>query len=165
MTGGWSILAEIGDITRFPGDKQFVSYCRLAGGAKDSGASRRHTSGNKDGNKYLRVAFGQAAICGYTHYKPVKQFFRKIKRRSDRHVARAVVAKELARIVWHVLTKQETYKGFSQRDPFGERTAHAGNLSSIGATADKPQHLTGTLKPAGLIGKSAGWPAIDLGQP
>ncbi len=112
LVNGWSILAEIGDIGRFPTDKQFTSYCRLVPGSSDSGGSRRHKSASKDGNKYLRVAFGQAGVCACTHYKPVKQFYRKIKRRSGRHVARAVVAKELAKIVWHVLSKQEPYNGF-----------------------------------------------------
>ncbi len=60
--GAWTILAEIGDIRRFPSAKQFVSYCRLVPGAKDSGGNRKHQSGNKDGNKYLRAAFGQAAV-------------------------------------------------------------------------------------------------------
>jgi transposase len=45
--GAWTILAEIGDITRFPSARQFTSYCRLVPGAKDSGGSRRHKSGNK----------------------------------------------------------------------------------------------------------------------
>ena len=110
--GAWTILAEIGDITRFPSAKQFTSYCRLVPGAKDSGGNHRHKSGNKDGNKYLRAAFGQAAVSAYTHYKVVKKFYRKIKRRSGRPVARAVVAKELAKGVWHMLTKDEEYKGF-----------------------------------------------------
>jgi transposase len=82
--GAWTIIAEIGDIKRFPSAKQFVSYCRLVPGASDSGGFHRHKSGNKDGNKYLRAAFGHAAISGYTHYKVVKKFYRKIKRRSGR---------------------------------------------------------------------------------
>jgi transposase len=110
--GAWTIIAEIGDISRFPSAKQFTSYCRLVPGAKDSGGSHRHKSGNKDGNTYLRAAFGQAAVSAYTHYKVVKKFYRKIKRRSGRPVARAVVAKELAKGVWHMLTKDEEYKGF-----------------------------------------------------
>ena len=110
--GAWIILAEIGDITRFPSSKQFVSYCRLVPGAKDSGGAHRHKSADKNGNKYLRAAFGQAAVSAYTHYKVVKKFYRKIKRRSGRPVARAVVAKELAKGVWHMLTRNEAYKGF-----------------------------------------------------
>jgi transposase len=110
--GAWTILAEVGDINRFPTAKQFTSYCRLVPGSKDSGGNYRHKSGNKDGNKYLRMAFGQAAVSAYTHYKPVKKFYRKIKRRSGRQVARAVVAKELAKVVWHMLSKDQEYKGF-----------------------------------------------------
>ncbi|MDZ7693607.1 MAG: IS110 family transposase [Balneolaceae bacterium] len=109
--GAWTILAEIGDIRRFPSAKQFVSYCRLVPGATDSGGSHRHKSGNKDGNTYLRAAFGQAAVSAYTHYKVVKKFYRKITRRSGRPVARAVVAKEPTKGVWYMLTRNEQYKG------------------------------------------------------
>lgn len=112
---GWTILAEIGDIRRFPTAKKFVSYCRLVPGSADSGGSRRHKSGSKDGNKYLRLAFGQAAVVAYSRYGPVKKFYKKITRRSGRQVGRTVVAKELAKIVWHLLTKQEPYKGFKGR--------------------------------------------------
>lgn len=108
----WSILAEVGDIRRFPSSKQFVSYCRLVPGSKDSGGKHRHRSGNKDGNRYLRMAFNQAGIIAYTHYPVVRKFYNKVKRRSGKHVARTVVGKELANIVWHMLTKGEEYKGF-----------------------------------------------------
>jgi len=111
----WSILAEVGDIHRFPSDKQFVSYCRLVPGSKDSGGKHRHRSGNKDGNRYLRMAFNQAAIIAYTHYPVVRKFYNKVKRRSGKHVARTVVGKELAKIVWHMLSKREEYKGFKGR--------------------------------------------------
>jgi transposase len=112
LVTGWSILAEVGQIQRFPTDKKFVSYCRLAPGSNDSGGSRRHKSGNKDGNKYLRLAFGQAAVNACRHYAPVRAYYHKIKRRSGKNIARTVVAKELAKIVWHILTTDEDYKGF-----------------------------------------------------
>src|SRR5699024_2352174 len=93
---------------------QFTSYCRLVPGAKDSGGSHRHKSGNKDGNPELsgRMAFGQAAVSAYTHYEPVRKFYNKIKRRRGKTVARTVVAKEFAKIVWHMLTKDQEYKSF-----------------------------------------------------
>ncbi len=34
LVGVWTILAEIGDIGRFPSAGQFLSYCRLAGGSQ-----------------------------------------------------------------------------------------------------------------------------------
>lgn len=112
LVGGWTILAEVGEITRFVSDKKFLSYSRLVPGSKNSSKTRRHKSGSKDGNRYLRLAFGQAAVNACRHYGPVKKFYTKIKRRSGSKVARAVVAKELGKIVWHILSKQEDYKGF-----------------------------------------------------
>src|SRR5690625_7844213 len=49
-----------------------------------SGASK---SRNKDGNKYLKVAFRQTAIGAVSFYPPVCQFYNKIRRRSGKHVA------------------------------------------------------------------------------
>ena len=111
----WTVVAEIGDISRFPSVKQFVSHCWLVPGAKDSGGKYRHRSKNKDGNRYLRIAFNQAAIIAYRDYPVVKEFYKKVTRRSGKHVARSVVGKELAKIVWHMLTKNEEYKGFKGR--------------------------------------------------
>jgi transposase len=62
----WTVVAEISYITRFPSAKQFVSYCRQVPGSKDSAGKHRHRSKNKDGNRYLRVAFNQASIIAYT---------------------------------------------------------------------------------------------------
>jgi len=111
----WTVVAEIGDITRFASARQFVSYCRLVPGSKDSGGKHRHRSKNKDGNRYLRIAFNQAAIIAYRDYPVVKEFYKKVTRRSGKHVARTVMGKELAKIVWHMLSKQEEYKGFKGR--------------------------------------------------
>lgn len=111
----WTVVAEIGDISRFPSAKQFVSYCRLVPGSKDSGGKHRHRSKNKDGNRYLRIVFNQAAIIAYRDYPVVKEFYKKVRRRSGKHVARTVVGKELAKIVWHMLTKNQEYKGFKGR--------------------------------------------------
>ena len=112
----WSILAEVGDISRFESDKHFVSYCRLVPGAADSGGKRRHKSRNKDGNKYLKIAFSQAAVAAISYYPPVRQFYNKIRRRSGKHVARTVVAKELARIVYFMLSRNQPYKGFKGKE-------------------------------------------------
>lgn len=98
----WSILAEVGDISRFKSDKNFVSYCRLVPGAADSGGKRRHKSRNKDGNKYLKVAFSQAAIGAVSFYPPVRAFYNKIRRRSGKHVASG----------YFMLSRNEPYKGF-----------------------------------------------------
>jgi hypothetical protein len=91
------------------------------------------------------MAFGQAGVSAYTHYKVVKKFYNKIKRRSGKPVARTVVGKELAKGVWHMLTKDEEYKGFSQRDSFGKRAGYKSSRPNLLAPADKPVRIRGTL--------------------
>lgn len=165
--GAWTILAEIGDINRFPSAKQFTSYCRLVPGAKDSGGSHRHKSGNKDGNKYLRAAFGQAAVSAYTHYKVVKKFYRKIKRRSGRPVARAVVAKELSKGVWYMLTRDEEYKGFKgQPVRAASQTCWPCGMPRCGHPMIRviPQGLAPTDKPVRLRGTRYVSPCAGLGH-
>jgi transposase len=56
------LLYELHDITRFPRVQDFVSYCRLVKGAKESAGKRYGTSGTKIGNAYLKWAFPEAAV-------------------------------------------------------------------------------------------------------
>lgn len=109
-TNAFTIYLETGGIDRFPSEKHFFSYCRLVPGANDSASSRRHRR-SKDGNRYLKMAFSHAAVRALQYYPVVRAFYRKKRRRKPEPVARAVVAKEIARIVYHVLRKQEDFNG------------------------------------------------------
>jgi transposase len=111
---GAIIAMETGDVHRFADAKHYCSYCRLAPGAKDSGGKHSHRSGSKDGNQYLKYAFTEAAIKTLMYYPEIKRFAAQLEQRSNTTIARTVVAKELARIVYYVLIRQhpfETFKG------------------------------------------------------
>lgn len=106
----FTILLEIDGIARFPSSRDFVSYCRLVPGAGNSGGKTRHKR-TKDGNRYLKIAFSHATIRAIQYYPEIQRFYRALARRKPPVVARAVVAKELARIVYFILTKQEAFNG------------------------------------------------------
>lgn len=109
---GSIIAMETGDIHRFADAKHYCSYCRLVPGAKDSGGKHSHRSGSKDGNQYLKYAFTEAAIKAMMFYPEIKHFATRLERRSTKAIARTVVAKELAKITYYVLTRQEEFKTF-----------------------------------------------------
>lgn len=109
---GAIIAMETGDIARFADAKHYCSYCRLAPGAKDSGGKHAHRSGSKDGNPYLKYAFTEAAIKATMYYPEIKRFATHLERRSNATIARTVVAKELAKIVYYVLTRQQRCQSF-----------------------------------------------------
>lgn len=109
---GSIIATETGDIHRFPNAKHYYSYCRLVPGAKDSGGKHSHRSGSKDGNQYLKYAFTEAAIKAMMFYPQIKAFAARLEKRAGKAIARTVVAKELAKITYYVLTRQEEFKTF-----------------------------------------------------
>jgi transposase len=98
----FTIYLEIDDMHRFPTVKHFWSYCRLVPGAADSGGKQRHRP-SKDGNRYLKLAFSHAAIRAVQYFPEVRQWFQRWKRKKPVRVARALVAKELAKSVYVVL--------------------------------------------------------------
>jgi transposase len=107
----FTIYLEIDGIERFISDRHFVSYCRLVPGADNSNRHHHHRS-SKDGNKYLKIAFSDAAVHAIQYYPEIKAFHQKLARRSSKAVARTVVAKELAKIVYYILKHKEPYRGF-----------------------------------------------------
>lgn len=65
--------------------KNFVYYCHLVPVIVVSGGKHQNNSGNKDGNKYLKVAFNQAAIAAFSFHSPVNEFYKKEYRRSAKY--------------------------------------------------------------------------------
>lgn len=107
----FTLYLEIDGIERFADERRFFSYCRLVPGASDSGGKRRHKRGSKDGNRYLKLAFSHAGVRAGQYYAEIRQWYRAKKRRKPEAVARALVSKEIARLVYHVLTKREDFNG------------------------------------------------------
>lgn len=117
----FTLYTEIDGITRFPSAKQFFSYSRLVPGADNSGGRTRHRSGSKAGNRYLKLAFSHAGIRAVQYHPEIRAFFKAKARRKPIRVARTLVALELARIVYQVLTKQEDFNGQFKHQPLSHR--------------------------------------------
>ncbi len=110
----FTILLEVDNINRFPDVKNFFSYCRLVPSARNSGGkSKQRTS--KDGNKYLKVAFSDAAVHAIQYYPVIRNYNNSLTRKKNKQVAKTIIAKEIAEIVFHVLKNKtdfnNTFKG------------------------------------------------------
>lgn len=106
----FTLYLEIDGIARFGAVRPFFSYCRLVPGAKNSGGKTRHKR-TKDGNRYLKLTFGHAAVRSIHYCPEIRKWYLARARRKGPMVARALVAKELARIVYAVLAKEEPLNG------------------------------------------------------
>jgi transposase len=106
----YTLVLEIDDVQRFPTARHFHSYCRLVPGADNSGGKTRHKR-SRDGNRYLKLAFHHAAVRAIQYVPEIKQEYQRWRRRKGQAIARALVAKELATIVYAVLKKGEAFNG------------------------------------------------------
>jgi transposase len=103
----FTILLEVDDINRFPDVKNFFSYCRLVPSARNSGSKSKQRS-SKDGNKYLKVAFSDAAIHAVQYYPVIRKYHSSLLSKKNKQIAKTIIAKEIAEIVYHVL-KNKSY--------------------------------------------------------
>ena len=106
------VLAEIGEIQRFPSPKHLVSYAGLCPSTYASGQTLRHGHLTHQGSPWLRWACIEAA----THLgrrRPADRLARQFQRlcqRRDAKTARVAVARELCHVVFHILSKREPYR-------------------------------------------------------
>ena len=113
----FTIYLEVDGIERFSDVKHFYSYCCLVPGASNSNKKNKHKSGNKDGNKYLKMAFKEASVRSVQYYKEIKRFYQSKTRRKHKNIARALVAQEIAKTCYYVLKDKtsfnNTFKGIT----------------------------------------------------
>ncbi len=129
----FTLYLEIDGIERFPDDKHFFSYARLVPGASNSNRKLKHKSGNKDGNKYLKLAFTEISVHAIQYYPEIKRFYQAKARKSPKAVARTIVAKEMARVVYHMLKEHSEFKTFKGLTLSKTKKREWPRLSSPGA--------------------------------
>jgi transposase len=103
------ILYEIQDIARFPRVQDFLSYGRLVKCAKESAGKRYGLSGKKIGNPQLKWAFSEAATLFLRQNQLGKAYFAKLERNHGKGKALTVLAQELARAVYFMLTRHQAF--------------------------------------------------------
>lgn len=108
---GLTILHEIGDITRFPTVKDFLSYCRLVKGTVASAGKIKGLRGAKLGNPYLRWAFGEAAVIGKRDHHLLRPLSQRLETHynGNKFKANTLIAIKLARAVFFMLKNQTVF--------------------------------------------------------
>jgi transposase len=108
-----TVLAAIGDITRFETHKHLVSYAGLAPGVEQSGTKKRSKPITKEGRKELRWAMVEVAWRAVRADPIWKRRFEELKRRKHPNDAITVIAHQILIVVWHVLAYRQSYRHYS----------------------------------------------------
>jgi len=113
------IIAETGDITRFPSARKLASWTGLTPTVRGSDLKVRHGHISKQGSPVLRWALNQAAQTTRRHpdFAPA---WNTIAARRGPKIATTAIARKLACRSWHLLTEHAA----SQPPPAGTATAN-----------------------------------------
>jgi transposase len=109
---GYTIAAEIGDITRFPSPVKLTGYTGLCPRVEQSGERDRRGPLAKNGPRYLRWALIEAAqhAARSAHYRPLYERTKKrLGRNRGAKVAAITVARKLAEAIWWMLTRDQPF--------------------------------------------------------
>ena len=105
-----SVLAAIGDITRFSSPDKLVSYLGLNPSVHQSGDHPAfHGHITHQGRGHARGMLVEAAWSLAPGPGPLSAFFHRISLKRGKQVAAVATARKLAVLVWHMLTKNEDY--------------------------------------------------------
>lgn len=98
-----TILLETGPISRFPGVRNYTSYCRKTSSEWTSNKKRKGSGNKKNGNKHLAWAFSEAAEMSRRHNGRILAYYKKKMSRTNRMVAHGAIANKLTKAVYYML--------------------------------------------------------------
>ena len=105
-----TVLASIGDISRFATPEKLSCYFGLTPKVRQSGdRPARHGRISKQGNTHGRKMLVEAAWSAKTAPGPLRAFFERVQRNRGAPAAAVATARKLAVMIWHVLTEGTEY--------------------------------------------------------
>jgi transposase len=106
-----SLLAVIGDVTRFPSSGQLVGYLGLDPRVRQSGERPARTGHiSRAGQAHARGLLVEAAHVAIRTPRPLRAFQARVKARRGAQVALCATARKLAVLSWHLLSRGEDYR-------------------------------------------------------
>jgi transposase len=128
------LLSALHAMQRFPRVQDFVSYCRLVTGARQSAGKRYGTSGPKSGQAYLTWACADAAVVFRRPHPAGQKDLARLEKHPGKGKALPVLAHTLARALDHMV-KRTTACAMSlllQRSQGAARVSRTSTWTSTG---------------------------------
>ena len=110
VTTAATLVAVMGDVRRFPTSRHLVGYLGLHPTVRQSGSTpARHGRVSKEGPAAARHVLVEAAWSSAKSPGPLRAFAHRVAAKRGRNVATVAVARKLAVLTWHLLTRGEDY--------------------------------------------------------
>jgi len=106
---GLLILAEIGDISRFPTPQKLAAYSGLISSTYQSGENCYQGRITKQGSRWLRWILVECAHTSVKKKHRLQRFYLRIKHKRGTQKAMVATARKMLTIIWHLLNKNQYY--------------------------------------------------------
>jgi transposase len=103
------LIAEIGDIGRFPDSESLCSDAGLVPVVWSSGGSTHHGGITREGSKWMRWALTQAVHVHLRYETNLSRFYRRLTRKKPKQVAVMATARKMLKVVYWMLRNNEPY--------------------------------------------------------
>jgi len=110
VTVAISVVAAVGDFSRFASPQKLVSYLGLNPSVRQSGDRPAfHGRITKAGRSQARGMIVEAAVAAARAPGPLRAFYRRIKQRRGWQIAAVATARKMAVLCWHLITHDQDY--------------------------------------------------------
>lgn len=103
------LIAEIGDILRFPSPKQLVGYAGIQPGLYESGKTSHARAITHEGNKFLRWILCEAVQHHVRTPGPLRSFYLRLKEKKGHGKALVATARKFLVRIYYVLKEQKPF--------------------------------------------------------
>lgn len=105
-----TLIAEIGDITRFHTSHSLAMYSGVVPRVMSSGGKEIHRSIIRQSNKYIRWALGEAVTHTARKDERLKEFYKKLVDRKGKKKAKVACMNKLIKYIYHMLRNNESFE-------------------------------------------------------
>lgn len=105
-----TILAEVGDFSRFSSPDKLACYAGLVSSSYSSGERTRLGHITHRGSVWLRTAVVEATATVNPRWGALHDFYQRIAEKKGSKVARVALARKMLTLCWHLVAKDEFYK-------------------------------------------------------
>jgi transposase len=126
---GVTVLAELGDVSRFSNGGQVASWCGFAPFVSQSAGVTKIGGITKRGSRWLRRVMVEVAHVAVRMDCRFKDMFWRIASKRCKNVAYVAVARKMLTVIWHLLFNDELFveEGFSKKSVVVVRSANIGS--------------------------------------
>lgn len=105
-----TILAEVGDFSRFPSPDKLACYAGLVPSSYSSGERTRLGHITHRGSVWLRTALVEATATVNPKWGALHDFYQRIKEKKGSKIARVALARKMLTLSWHLIRSDTFYK-------------------------------------------------------